>query len=194
MSAKKGRPGISLDMTAMCDMAFLLLTFFILTAKMKAPEIVPVDVPVAEQAKKSVPEKNLIRITIDKTGIVYLSLTEPVIKKKMVDNMGKSKKINLTETEKNTFANTEMFGMPMNQLKGFLNLSPTQREKYKQPGIPLDSTNNELKIWIREAKNVNGQLIIAIKGDKQTDYKKYTGVVKTLQSLGLNKFSLITVL
>ncbi len=80
MSGKKGRAGISLDMTAMCDMAFLLLTFFILTAKMKTPEIIQVDVPTA-QAKKLVPDKNLIRITLDKQGKVYLSLTEPSIKK-----------------------------------------------------------------------------------------------------------------
>ncbi len=82
--------------------------------------------------------------------------------------------------------------MPLNQLKGFLNLPQSKRDDFKQPGIPLDSANNELKMWIKEAKIINGQLIIAIKGDKDSEYKNYTGVVTTLQSLRLNKFSLIT--
>jgi hypothetical protein len=35
----------SIDMTAMCDVAFLLLTFFILTATAKTPEALPVTTP-----------------------------------------------------------------------------------------------------------------------------------------------------
>ncbi len=193
MSGKRGRAGISLDMTAMCDMAFLLLTFFILTAKMKAPEVVPVDVPAAT-SKKLVPEKNMLRITLDKEGKVYFSLTEASIRQTMIEKINKSKNLNLTEAEMVAFSNTEMLGLPLNQLKGFFNLPASKRDEYKQPGIPVDSVNNELKIWITEAKNINGQLIVAIKGDKESNYEKYTGVVSTLQSLRLNKFSLITVL
>ncbi|HWZ21551.1 MAG TPA: biopolymer transporter ExbD [Cytophagaceae bacterium] len=193
MSGKRGRSGISLDMTAMCDMAFLLLTFFILTAKMKAPELVQVDIP-NSRSEKLVPDKNLIRITIDKDGIVYLSLTEATIRRKMIDEVSTARGLNLSEAEKVAFANTEMFGMPLNQLKGFFSMPASKRDEYKQPGIPVDSTNNELKMWIKEAKSINNQLIIAIKGDKESNYENYTGVVGTLQSLRLNKFSLITAL
>jgi biopolymer transport protein ExbD len=193
MSGKRGRTGISLDMTAMCDMAFLLLTFFILTAKMKAPELVQVDIPLAS-SEKLVPDKNLIRITIDKDGIVYLSLTEATIRRKMIDEVSTARGLNLSEAEKEAFASTEMFGMPLNQLKGFFSMPASKRDEYKQPGIPVDSTNNELKMWIKEAKSINNQLIIAIKGDKESNYENYTGVVGTLQSLKLNKFSLITAL
>jgi len=193
MSGKRGRSGISLDMTAMCDMAFLLLTFFILTAKMKAPELVQVDIP-NSRSEKLVPDKNLIRITIDKDGIVYLSLTEATIRRKMIDEVSTARGLNLSEAEKDAFANTEMFGMPLNQLKGFFSMPASKRDEYKQPGIPVDSTNNELKMWIKEAKSINNQLIIAIKGDKESNYENYTGVVGTLQSLRLNKFSLITAL
>ncbi len=191
MSGKRG--GISLDMTAMCDMAFLLLTFFILTAKMKTPEIVQVDIPSSVSDKK-VPEQNLLKITVASDGAVYFSLTEASTRKQLIDKVTESKKLNLTEQDKVVFANTEMFGLPLAQMKGFLSLSSSQREDFKQAGIPLDSANNELKMWIREAKAVNGRLIIATKGDKKSDYEKYSGVVNTLQDLNLNKFSLITAL
>ncbi len=189
MSGKRG--GISLDMTAMCDMAFLLLTFFILTAKMKTPEVVQVDIPSSVSDKK-VPEQNLMKITVANDGKVYFSVTEPATRKQLIDKVATAKNMSLTEQDKLAFANTEMFGLPMNQIKGFLSLPASKREDFVQPGIPLDSANNELKVWIKEAKGVNGRLIIAIKGDKQSDYEKYSGVVNTLQELNLNKFSLIT--
>lgn len=189
MAGKRG--GISLDMTAMCDMAFLLLTFFILTAKMKNPEVVQVDIPSSVSDKK-VPEQNLMKITVSNEGAVYFSVTESSTRKELIDKVSEVKKLNLTEKEKIAFANTEMFGLPMNQMKSFLNLPSEKRSKAPQEGIPLDSANNELKIWIKEAKSVNGRLIIAIKGDKKSDYEKYSGVVGTLQDLNLNKFSLIT--
>jgi biopolymer transport protein ExbD len=189
MSGKRG--GISLDMTAMCDMAFLLLTFFILTAKMKTPEIVQVDIP-ASVSEKKVPEQNLLKITVASDGAVYFSVTEAPTRKKLIDRIAELKKLTLSENDKIAFANTEMFGLPIAQLKGFFSKTSEEREAYKQPGIPLDSANNELKMWIKEAKGINGRLIIAIKGDRNSDYEKYSGVVATLQDLNLNKFSLIT--
>jgi biopolymer transport protein ExbD len=189
MSGKRG--GIALDMTAMCDVAFLLLTFFILTAKMKNPELVQVDIP-ASVSEKKVPEQNLLRLTVANDGAVYFSLSEASTRKQLIDKVSELKKINLSENDKNAFASSEMFGMPVAQLKGFYSLPFEERERYKQPGIPLDSANNELKMWIREAKIINGRLIVAIKGDRNSDYEKYSDVVATLQELNLNKFSLIT--
>ena len=189
MSGKRG--GISLDMTAMCDMAFLLLTFFILTAKMKTPEVVQVDVP-SSVSKTKVPEQNLLKITIAKDGAIFFSVSEAPTRKKLIDKIVEIKKLSLSENEKIAFANTEMFGMPSGQLKGFFSLPAKSREDFKQPGIPADSTNNELKMWIWEAKKINNKMIIAIKADKEAEYKQYADVVSTLQTLHLNKFSLIT--
>jgi biopolymer transport protein ExbD len=189
MSGKRG--GISLDMTAMCDMAFLLLTFFILTAKMKTPEIVQVDIP-SSISEKKVPEQNLLKITVTNEGAVYLSVSESSTRKALIDKINEMKQLNLSESEKRAFANTEMFGLPVSQIKGFFKLPAATREEYKQPGIPVDSLNNELKMWIHEAKIINNRLIIAIKGDRNSEYEKYSNVVSTLQDLKLNKFSLIT--
>ncbi len=189
MSGKRG--GISLDMTAMCDMAFLLLTFFILTAKMKTPEVVQVDIP-SSQSEKKIPEQNVLRITVGKEGAIYFSVSEASTRLKLIERIAEVKGTSFTQGEKNVFANTEMFGLPINQLKGYLSLDASKRELVKQSGIPVDSTNNELKLWIREAKSINNGMIIAVKGDRDSDYEKYSSVVSTLQELKLNKFSLIT--
>ena len=43
--AKLPRKSTNIDMTAMCDVAFLLLSFFILTTKFKPAEAIAVETP-----------------------------------------------------------------------------------------------------------------------------------------------------
>ena len=42
---KPKRHGVVTDMTAMCDVAFLLLTFFILTTEFKQPDVEDIVTP-----------------------------------------------------------------------------------------------------------------------------------------------------
>ena len=69
--AKIKRGSTNIDMTAMCDVAFLLLSFFILTTKFKPSEAVEVSPP-SSVAAKAAPEKktiavanNIIRFILD---------------------------------------------------------------------------------------------------------------------------------
>ena len=59
------RKSTSVDMTAMCDVSFLLLTFFILTSKFKPTEPVVIDVPIA-RSEITIP--SVIKIAVDKDG------------------------------------------------------------------------------------------------------------------------------
>ena len=73
MAGKSSKKAASIDMTAMCDVAFLLLTFFILTATAKIPEALPVDTP-SSTVQTKLPESNLATLTIGGKGKVFFDL------------------------------------------------------------------------------------------------------------------------
>lgn len=101
------RKSTIVDMTAMCDVSFLLLTFFILTAKFKPNAAVAVDVPAARSEKGF---KNALTILVDKKGRAFVSLNETFMRRAMLDQMidkygSKYPDLaKLTENEKNLFA------------------------------------------------------------------------------------------
>ena len=59
-------------------------------------------------------------------------------------------------------------------------------------GIPCDSINNQFKDWVQYAREVNPELIIAIKADRKTPYLKIKKVMDTLRELRENRYHLIT--
>jgi biopolymer transport protein ExbD len=192
------RKSTALDMTAMCDVAFLLLTFFILTAKLRQEDPLHVDVPAAT-IPQLVPDDNLATISIGK-GKVFFGVEGTDIRKALLEEMGKKYNIPFTPTEIARFAVIPTFGVPMSQLKQYIALDEEGRKKFPQSGIQVDTTNNsELFNWIHEARVVNANLHnqvlrIAIKGDAPDKYPDYKNVVDILQRQGVNKFSLITTL
>jgi biopolymer transport protein ExbD len=68
----KKRIGISIDMTPMVDVAFLLLIFFMTTTSFKPPEQVSVVLP-GSKSEIHVPETSTIIVTVNKTGEIYMS-------------------------------------------------------------------------------------------------------------------------
>lgn len=79
---KKGRVGIKMDMTPMVDVAFLLLTFFMLTTQFKPQEDVQVILP-SSQSKFKLPESDVMMITVNKDGKLYLGLDSPSLRAKL---------------------------------------------------------------------------------------------------------------
>mgnify|MGYP001342077975 CR=1 FL=1 len=66
------RKSTIIDMTAMCDVAFLLLSFFILATKQKPPEVLAVKTPTSVSSKAA-PDKSIL-VTLTKEGKVFLML------------------------------------------------------------------------------------------------------------------------
>lgn len=188
---KSNKKGVALDMTAMCDVAFLLLTFFILTAKMKVPEPAKFEVPSSISDTK-LPDENVLRVSISDKGAVFLTISEQSTRRELIQEIDKMYKLGLSDKEKFKFELTETFGVPMKELKYFLNLNDEQRKEFDQKGISMDSTNNELKGWVRVAKTINPSFRIALKGDRTSDYAVFKEVIASFQEMHLNKFSLIT--
>ena len=197
---KVGRKSTFIDMTAMCDVAFLLLTFFILTAKPRVEDPVKAEVP-ASSKEKAVPEDNLAMITIGKANgkdAVFYSVSGSDVRKEALNAMGEKYHITFTPEEQFKFSNTEVFGVPISNLKQFLAMTEDQKKDYKQPGIPIDTTaNNEMSNWLYTSRQAerglhNRDLDVAIKGDKQEQYPIVHEVINMLGQQKIFKFSLIT--
>lgn len=76
------RTGIRLDMTPMVDIAFLLLTFFMLTTQFRPPAEVEVMLPDSHSEIK-LPESDVLTITIAKEGDLYLGVDSQFLRKNL---------------------------------------------------------------------------------------------------------------
>lgn len=197
---KPKRQGIQMDLTAMSDMAWLLLTFFILTTHFKTPENVNVDTPLSISQTKF-PEEKTLTAYIGKDGLYYFSISDLEVRIGALESMGKKYSISFSEAEKTNFKNIQEFGVPMNKMKSFLNLSADNQKKYKDSiGIPCDSIDTELVDWIvytiaagkKVYPNDSIDMKLGIKGDLSVKYPKFKNLIDQLQKRSINKFSLIT--
>jgi biopolymer transport protein ExbD len=198
---KMSKKATSIDMTAMCDVAFLLLTFFILTATAKAPEALPVDTP-SSTVQTKLPETGLVMLTVGKNEgkeQVFYGMKDRAIRSGALDYMAQKYKIEFTDKEKEQFALVDEFGVPIDQLKGLLGLKASDRvKKGVQSGIPCDSIDNQLQDWIQAARKANienggtKELQFAIKGDAKELYPQIKKVMDILQDQKINSFNLVT--
>jgi len=191
----------AIDMTAMCDVAFLLLTFFILTATAKMPEPLPVDTP-SSTVQTKLPETGLVMITVGKSEgkeQVFYGMKDRAIRAGALDYMAQKYKLTFTEEEKAQFALVDEFGVPIEGLKALLAMKASDRvKKGVQSGIPCDSINNQLQDWIQGARKANidegadKELQFAIKGDAKELYPQIKRVMDILQDQKINSFNLVT--
>lgn len=208
VQSSKGSP--SLDMTPMVDLAFLLVTFFMLTATSRVTEPVVVDTP-SSTADKLLP-KNVILISIDDKGKPFYNINNSEVRKKTLQKMGQQYQITFTEKELQTFGGMTSIGVPMAQLKEYINMEDAQRVAKPSPGIPHDSLHNELGDWIqfgrieaaKQAKTEEERaeklgrefkyepLRYAIKADGQSNYIAVKEIIKVFTDIDIYRFNLIT--
>jgi len=190
------RKSTAIDMTAMCDVAFLLLTFFILTAKPRVQDPIPVDSPAAAIIEQ-LPENDVAVLTVGQKK-VFFGVEGVEVRKHLLQEMGAKYKIDFTPEEINQFAALPSFGMDIHSLKGFFAMTPEERKAVVQPGIPIDTTEtSQFFDWVKEARKVDAslntkELTIAIKGDNKEEYPTIAMMIKALQKQKVNKFSLVT--
>lgn len=205
---KISKKSARIDMTAMCDVAFLLLTFFIMSSTAKQPEPKAVDIPASTVIEK-LPEEGVAVITVGGEQVFF---TLPVqIREATLRKMSAKYRVPFTAEEYKKFTGMDGFGMPMNKLNGLLALEPSVRtEPGVQSGLPYtDSTNNQLADWVKEARQANKEwlnkriadgeekvvfkdLDLAIKGDAKENFTTVKKVIDILQDQKKNKFFLVT--
>jgi biopolymer transport protein ExbD len=188
---KPKRQGPSMDMTAMCDVAFLLLTFFILTTQFKGQESVVIDTPSSISTQK-LKEENMFYITLDSAGHPYFGMSNPADRLAAIQSMSSKYGIGFSAAQLKKFSQLPDFGLPLNQLGAFVNLENADREKVKQSGVPNDSTDSQLVAWVKAASTANPKGNLAIKGDVHTKYPQVKALLDAMQKEKINKFKLIT--
>lgn len=187
---KIARKSTAIDMTAMCDVAFLLLTFFMLTTKFKPQDPVEIITP-SSISEIRIPDTDIILITVDTSGRVFFDMDGKFKRKALIDEIDAKYNLQLNENQKNTFALKQAFGVPMQQLGQWLD-DPESIKAADAKGIPTDSTDNQLDAWVIYARATNPKASIAIKADAKTPYLKVRRVIDIMQDRKINKFNLIT--
>ena len=183
------RKSTFIDMTAMSDVTVLLLTFFMLTSTFIQKEPVVVATPSVSE----IPETNILSILVDPDGKVFMSLDKQEDKANVLKLLGKDFGINFTDKEVYDFSLQPSFGVPIQNMQEFLSMPSGEQDRLmKDYGIPADSTDNQFKLWVQHAREVNRDLIIAIKADQDTPYPKIKNIMNTLQDLRENRYNLIT--
>jgi hypothetical protein len=190
------RKSTTIDMTAMCDVAFLLLSFFILATKQKPPEVLTVSPPSSISAKAA-PDKSIL-ITLTKDGRVFLMLGDETRKADILNNINTLKGLNLSAAELKKWEKSAFVGMPLGQIKSALNMA-SEIPANKLPGIPTDSSNNELIDWMKSITNVYAgtdqrklQEMLLVKGDNAAFYPKFKNIKMAFKKNEIYKFRIVT--
>lgn len=191
------RKSTNIDMTAMCDVAFLLLTFFMLATKFKPEEPVVVQTP-SSISEIPLPDADIMLLTVDTKGRIFFSIDNKLKRKELITSVNNDRNLGLTEAEMNSFAIGASIGLPLNQLKPYLNTPPEARGEFDKnaPGVPVDTSvllpTNELAQWVKSARYTNPKLRICIKADGQAAYPHVKKIIRTLEGYKIFKFNLIT--
>lgn len=149
LKVPKSSPAI--DMTPMVDLAFLLVTFFMLAASFRPSEPVTVNTP-SSTAEMIIPE-NIIMVTVASDGKVYFNLSGSEARKEALTKMMGKYRVGLNKEQIEKFSFMSTFGCSMSELPKYLNLSGDSQKQFPTKGIPLDSLNNQLKDWISFSKS-----------------------------------------
>lgn len=199
MSKKPKRGAPAIDMTAMVDVAFLLLTFFILTTTSFREEA-PLEVEMASSVSQTeVPPHDLATVSIGDSGQVFLGFVDISARQEVLRRaIEKFQWKNIPESGMQYFTGVQDFGVPISQIPRWLAMTGEERKAFKQPGMSavfadsVKKEGNDLREWIYLARMSNPRMRFAIKGDVDAHYEEFQDVIATLQDWDINQFALIT--
>lgn len=191
------RKSTTVDMTAMCDVAFLLLSFFILTTKFKPSEAVPINTP-SSVASKIAPEKDVVMVSLDPDGKVFISVgdskSDKDAEEDIIRSVSQTRNLNLSDADIQALVRGPFIGAPFSLLSQQAKMRPEQMTSKTLPGIPVDSANNQMIDWMRAVSDVyqGRKLNLLLKGDNVAKYPAFKGIIDAFKKNDLLKMQMVT--
>ena len=163
-------------MTPMVDVGFLLLTFFMLTAKFKSQkDNVEIKLPIAQADTAKLPDANIVVLTIG------LSQSNPTETPDTIIYFS-------VENEKDRPAIYKSLALT-NQKSGSV-LDESELVKIQQVIVK----KQQLDAIVKAASWQNSLLRYAIYADKRLSYGYVDDIMRTLQKNGATRFNLVTIM
>ena len=187
----------TIDMTPMVDLFAVILIFLMLTTTFRAQEPAPVDTPYSI-SEKPTPDFNIMTVVLSPDNRVFFNVdngpdTLLSFRSKIFAAMGERYSIEFTPEELRKFEKyPSSIGVPIQDMKEFFAAKDANSKAAFQTGIPIDSLDNQLALWILFARQINPNVQACIKGDAKTGFPIVKKVLDILQEKNVNRFNLIT--
>ena len=173
--AKLKRHGFHIDMTPLVDVGFLLLTFFMLTAKFKSDsgDSVEIKLPSAQADTTKLPDVNIVTLTIG------LSQVQPGETPDTLLYFGVSSEKDRAAVYRELKRDNPQTNQPY---------TDDELSKISQMVV----AKADLDILIKAARLQNPSFRYAINADQRLSYGYVDDVMRSMQKYGATRFNLVT--
>ncbi|MEI8185647.1 MAG: biopolymer transporter ExbD [Chlorobiaceae bacterium] len=168
---KAKRVGFRIDMTPMVDVAFLLLTFFMLTTKFRPPEVVKINLPASHSVQK-LPESNVLTVTVSSQNTFFMGVSSQQSREKIFNSVIKQKLMSAGLSSKAVADSLKNFKLAEN--------------------FRVD--RDELDKFVVMARFADPKLRPVVKADSDAGFEAVNHVIKVYKKANMLTFNLITVL
>jgi biopolymer transport protein ExbD len=180
-----------IDMTPFVDVAFLILTFFIIATKFKPEDVVTIQTPSSVSSEVIKNENDAMIILFDKKGKIYLQVAQNS-RKEILKALYFSEVIPMVSRTETQFMKSGIIASPFQNFTAYYSLPENQRNALAS-GIPSEDKESELAYLIREIHTVKqGKEKWYVKGDNSAKYPAFKNVIKALKENDVYEFNLIT--
>ena len=158
-------------MTPMVDVAFLLLTFFMLTTKFRPPELVPITLP-SSHSELKLPESDVLTVTVSGDNTFLMGVSSQQSREKIFNSVIK----------------------PKLQASGVSAITVADSLKHFRLEDNFRVERDELDKFVVMARFANQKLRPVIKADANASFEAVNNVIKVYKKANLLTFNLVTVL